>query len=556
MTKLPVPRKALSTPNSLKRNSGGLFTIRDDENENLEDNTIMITSWLTLVPPLAVLFLALITKKIVPALLSGIVVAALIVSHWAPLAAVELVATKVYGVATDIDNLLMFGFLPVLGTLIMLVKHTGGAQAWVHLISKKVHTKKRVELATLGFSSLFFMDDYFNTWTVGPVMHPLTDRYGIARAKLAFFINMLAPSLAIIFPVSSWVAVILGQMEQSGISTQPNALIKSDAFSMLLQVIPFMFYPIIAIALTWFIVAVGISFGPMKEQEDIATEAHHEMLVPAGKGTVWDFIVPLGVLMILSPSVILATGGYWLFGGSYSFPDALSHANIFKALLLSSGTTLLFTTIYYSVMGKLTVRDFLTLAKEGTTMMTSSITLLFLAFVFGSFLRTDLPAGNFLATTGIASLPLPLLPFIFYAIAAFSASAVGSAWGTIMVFFPVAVPMFVTLYHATPPAIAAYLPLLAPTLGAILSGAVVGAQVSPIADNVITSSLATDTNVLLHVKTQIPYIIPGIIATGISYLISGFMVPTMPLLGWLVSLVTGLALTFGMLLVLNGRKIK
>ncbi len=513
----------------------------------------MIISWLTLVPPVTVLLIALITKKIVPALSAGILLAGLIVSHWAPIDAAQIILSKVYGVATDIDNVMMFGFLPLLGTLIMLVKHTGGAQALVHLISKKVHTKKGIELSTLGFSSLFFMDDYFNTWTVGPVMHPLTDRYGIARVKLAFFINMLAPGLAIIFPVSSWIAVILGQFEPSGISLAANALVSSDAFGMFLHILPFLFYPFFSIASAWFIAALGISFGPMREEEEMVTAItdSQEQLMPEGAGTIWDFIAPIGLLMILSPALILATGGYYIFGGDHSFAQALGHADIFKALLLSSGITLTITTVYYAVNGKLSMKDFMALAKQGTDLMLSSITLLFMAFVFGSFLRSDLPAGSFLATTGLSHLPLPLLPAIFYIITAFSASAVGSAWGTMMVFIPMSVPLIVTLYHTATPAAVALMPLLAPTLAAILSGAVVGAHVSPIADNVITSSLATSTNVLLHLRTQIPYIIPAIMASAISYLIVGFTVPTMPLLGWFISLMAGIVIMLGLLLILN-----
>src|SRR2546425_1265730 len=112
--------------------------------------------WYSLIPPAVVLLISFIYKQVNWALGAGIVCAGLIVAGGNPLAALQLIATKIYTQATDVDNLLVFAYLPLLGIIIALVIRSGGAAAWGNVINRAVHTARGVELATLGFSSLFF----------------------------------------------------------------------------------------------------------------------------------------------------------------------------------------------------------------------------------------------------------------------------------------------------------------------------------------------------------------------------------------------------------------
>ena len=68
--------------------------------------------------------------------------------------------------------------------------------------------EKERPLATTGLGMLIFVDDYFNCLTVGSVMRPVTDRYKVSRAKLAYIIDSTAAPVCIIAPISSWAAAV------------------------------------------------------------------------------------------------------------------------------------------------------------------------------------------------------------------------------------------------------------------------------------------------------------------------------------------------------------
>jgi tetracycline resistance efflux pump len=490
---------------------------------------------ITLVPPAVVLLVSFISKQVNWALFAGIVCAALIVATGNPITALQIIAHKSYTTATDPDNLLVFAYLPLLGIIISLVIRSGGASAWGNLINRKVHTARGVELATLGFSSLFFLDDYFNSWTVGSVMHHVTDRFKVPRVKLAYLINILAPCLAIISPISSWIAVILGQLSKVGIADN-GTLVTADPFVTYLQTIGYLLYPIIAILSTWLIVARRISFGPMKQQEIIAQRTGNvfggkapvaaKVNPPDEHGTLTDFLVPIGLLVVITPIIILWTGNYWLFGGNNGFGSALMAAQIFLALALGSLVTVIISLTYFWAQKKINTGLFITVAKEGFDLMYPSFSLLFLAWIFSDFVRNDLPAGQYLAHTIAPALPLCLVPVVFYLLAGVTAFGTGTAWGTIMVMAPIALPMIPELSHTSVPTTIEMLPMLLPTLGAIFSGIVAGTHLSPIADNTMVSSLSSACHHLDHVKAQIPYVIPSIVGAGAGFVVLGWATVT------------------------------
>jgi len=487
--------------------------------------------WYYLLPPCAVLVVSFWLKDVNKALLVGLASAALLVSKGSPLSALYLLFIKAYNQITDIGNLLVFLYLPILGYIISLIIKTGGAIAWGNYISQKVHSRRGIELATLGFSSLFFLDDYFNSWTVGTVMHPVTDRFKVPRVKLAYLVNILAPCMAIISPISSWIAVILGELIRVGIGDTQLATVQADPFLTYLSCIGYLIYPILAVLSTWFIVGSRISYGPMHTQEEIAhttgsvfggkEPVSTKITPPEQQGALFDFLLPIGLLIGLTPPIILATGNYWLFGGTNNLSAALTAANIFLAMVISALATATISSTYFVIRNKLNTRLFVQSVTEGLHLMVPSFVLLFLAWNFSDFLRNDLPAGTYLATSVASTLPLALIPVIFYLLAGLTAFGTGTAWGTIMVMTPIVIPMVIKLSQAPEPASLATIPMLLPTLGAIFSGTVAGTHLSPIADNTIVSSLSSACHHVDHVKAQIPYVLPTILAAGLGFLILG-----------------------------------
>ena len=76
-------------------------------------------------------------------------------------------------------NILLF--LSLLGALVVVVTKAGGSKAYGNWAANKLRSATAAQLATSALGALIFIDDYFNCLTVGTVMKPVTDKYGISR---------------------------------------------------------------------------------------------------------------------------------------------------------------------------------------------------------------------------------------------------------------------------------------------------------------------------------------------------------------------------------------
>jgi len=315
---------------------------------------IMAHSWLVLIPPLAVLIVSLIFKRIIPALIVGIISGTYIASYLSGKSPFSIAASYLWA-QVEQDPLCIFIFLLILGTLIALMNIPGGTHAYAHAIQKKLKSKKSTETASILLSFCFLIDDFFSALTVGSIMRPLTDKFGIPRAKLAFLLDAMAAPLVVLIPISSWIATLISQFEKAGISLQlhEKPLILADPFVTYLTVIPFIFYSFISITATIFIVRKRISFGPMAQQEETAEKSgnlfggktpiqtHVERIEPR-KGSLIDFLVPLFSLLGSTLGFLLYLGDFTGFGGTRGIAQAMLHSNIFLALCFGSLLALFF----------------------------------------------------------------------------------------------------------------------------------------------------------------------------------------------------------------------
>jgi Na+/H+ antiporter NhaC len=89
-----------------------------------------------------------------------------------------------------------------------------------------------------------------------------------------------------------------------------------------------------------------------------------------------------------------------------------------------------------------------------------------------------------------------VVPALFLGLGMVIAFSTGTSWGTYAVLFPVAMPL---AYAISPDPL-----FLTICFGAVLGGSVFGDQCSPISDTTILSSLATGSDLMDHVYTQVP----------------------------------------------------
>lgn len=172
------------------------------------------TFW-ALVPPIVAIGLALITKEVYSSLFVGILMGGLLYSG----GQFELTITHIFqdgiiGVLSDSYNVGILVFLVILGAMVSLMNKAGGSAAFGQFAASKIKNRVGAQLATILLGVLIFIDDYFNCLTVGSVMRPVTDKFKVSRAKLAYLIDATAAPVCIIAPISSWAAAVTGFVEE------------------------------------------------------------------------------------------------------------------------------------------------------------------------------------------------------------------------------------------------------------------------------------------------------------------------------------------------------
>lgn len=529
----------------------------------------------SLLPPLLVLVLGITTHRVLLSLTAGLISAAFIASNWDMYGAFYLTVTSLWK-TTELSSLtswhtfsqshtpLIFFFLTNLGILVRLLQVSGGAAAYTYFVKQNLSSSIHTERASLFLSLFLFIDDYFSALTVGTIMKPLTDLYKIPRVKLAFLVDSFAAPLAIIIPLSSWVAVVIGQLEKAGIhhTAEKTTSLLADPYIVYLHTIPFIFYSLCIIASAWFIISKRISFGKMKKHEDMAvtsgnvfggqTPPHHEQPIAYQPDThsIYDFIVPVASFLLSIAGSILYTGGY----PSTSLLQAIQQAQSSQALALGSFISVLFSFVFLIIRNSLPQYSYACLFYEGFSLMGSSMLVLLLSWSLGGLLQHHLKTGSYLASLLIGNLPLALLPVMFFFAASLISLSMGSSWGTVAIAIPIAIPLLLSLLSIEGTISAFSLPLLFPTLGGILSGAVFGDHISPISDTTIMTSTSTGCNHMDHVTTQFEYTFPVFLGTALSYLVAGYTITYGVFICTLLSASSGITLSCFLLRLFHHQK--
>jgi len=538
----------------------------------------MQNHWFVVLPPILVVLLAFVTRRVIFSLALGIFSAALIAYDFNILRVFPAIGSRIISIL-ELDkltsvtsfwtctNLFLCLFLLILTFIIVMIQTSGGGYAYGAFIMKKLKSAKKAECATLLMSLCFFIDDYFSSLTVGSVMQPITDQFKIPRVKLAFLVNSVAAPLAVLFPLTTWMAEIVGQFRNSGIGSviTEKTLIAADPFWVYTHMIPFLFYSLIILGSLWFIIVGRLSFGIIADHEAFAQKTGELF---GGKApvvrrmseisdeqkqasSIFDFVFPLVTLLSIISLAMLYFGDYTLFGGQHDCITAIQKANIFAALFMGSLVSALMCLIFFLARKKIVITQIYSMMQESFALMGGAIMVLVLIWTLSSFLKDDLATGQYLAQKLIGYIDVASFPLVFFLVAVCMSAMMGSAWGTIGMLVPLGVPMLVSFMHFTPPVILADISMLLPLLGAIISGALVGNHVSPVADVMLMSATSSGAYHMDLVKAQIGFTIPTIISTSLAFFLTGRLLPLYGLAKTAgISLAAGIGLNFVILFAL------
>lgn len=515
----------------------------------------MQLTWLSLLPPLIVIVVVFFTHQLNISLVLGILSAALIATQGDIMPALMLCAQKFITYFSDSDNIYLCLLLIIISSLITLLTVTGSAIGCAQIIGKKMRTKRSVEILTIMLSFLLSIDDYLSILTAGFVMRPIADRLAVARTKLAYIVHALAGPLVIIMPISTWAAAILAQLDNAGVQLDEPHKIVADPFYVYLKTIPFIFYSLLVVFSVLFVVITKISYGSIAQDEAqtvAVVDESHDALIQDKDHSLIELLMP--IFMLISGVIIgiLYAGNYHVFGGSNSFFEAFRENNKTFLIFFISASCAFVCSLLLSLYKKMvSIKQIPVIIQEGIVLIHSSIFMVAFASILGNFLRLDLQTGNYVASLLLGAAPLFLIPVMLFVVSLIITVVTGSAWGTFSLLIPITTQMLISLLQLEAPVILDKMPILFPSLGAVLSGAACGNHISPMAEDTIMTATSTGIKPLEHAKSQFYYAFPVVIGSVVAFVLVGWLCDSSLYKSFIVSLGAGLGVTILLLLALG-----
>ena len=469
-------------------------------------------TFLSLLPPIIAIALALITKEVYSSLFVGILVGGFLYANFNPVAAVEhIFPDGMIAQLSDSWNVGILIFLVILGAMVILMTRAGGSAAFGKWAQTHIKSRAGAQLATIALGVLIFIDDYFNCLTVGSVMRPVTDKQKISRAKLAYIIDSTAAPVCIIAPISSWAAAVTGFVDGA------------DGLTLFVKAIPYNFYAILTIVMMITLALFKLDYGPMALHEKNAMEKG-DLFTSGTKpyqtaedgdkadGRVIDLLFPIICLIICCVIGMIYTGGF--FDGA-DFITAFSDSDASVGLVFGSFLAFILTVIYFVCRKRLTFKACMEALPEGFKSMVPAILILTFAWTLKA-MTDSLGAKEYVAglVESSAGSLMSFLPAIIFLIACGLSFATGTSWGTFGILIPIVVAVFGGDMENT---------LMIISISACMAGAVCGDHCSPISDTTIMASAGSQSDHLNHVSTQLPYALTVAGVSFVSYILAGFI---------------------------------
>jgi Na+/H+ antiporter NhaC len=505
----------------------------------------IIPGWLSLLPPLVAILLALLARQVLVALFVGIWIGAALIYDYNPITGFFYGLTEYIALApADPDKMAIIVFSLTLGGMVGVISKMGGTQGIVNILAKYASNSQRGQIVTWLMGIFIFFDDYANTLIVGNTMRPLADKLRISREKLSYMVDSTAAPVANIAIISTWIGFeisLIGNSFQSlGITDNP--------YLTFFKTIPYNFYPIFALVLGFTIAWFGRDFGPMLKAERRALKTG-QVLAPGAtpvssldaqeivadeniekkwyNGFIPIFVVILTTLLGLwftglsaleTKGTDLESVGFIHYislvigeSDSYSVLMWAAFLGSFVAILLAIGQKLL--RLDQSIAAWI----------GGVKAMILAALILTMAWSIGN-ICTDLKTADYIIHISEGFLSPYFIPLLSFIIASLISFATGTSWGVMAILMPIVIPIAYLVPQADPTIMLSQQQgIFLSTIASVLAGATFGDHCSPISDTTIMSSMASGADHIDHVRTQLPYaLFGGILSMVVGYIPIGF----------------------------------
>ena len=526
--------------------------------------------WLSLLPPILAIVLALIFREVILSLFAGIWLGALLLNGFDPLTAtLRSIDQFTLGALTeDGDHVAIAMFSLLLGGMVGVMSRSGGTRGIVEALRPLATSARRSQFFTWLAGIFIFFDDYANTLIVGNTMRPVVDRLRVSREKLAYIVDSTAAPMAAIAVISTWVGfeiTLIGDSLRAAATATPDPAVTAELiagadnpFTVFLHSIPFLFYPILALVFVALVVLTGRDFGPMREAE-IRARSGGGLTRPGSMPAAdvsggimeppdetphrwYNAGIPVIAVIVAALAGIYFTGRAGLEGpGPFTMRDIVGEADPFRTLLWASFLGCIVAIALAVAQKLLSLTHALEAWLGGMRAMFLAIVILVLAWGLGDVTEA-LGTGPYLSSLLQDTLPLAALPVLVFLVAAGISFATGTSWGTMAILFPVVVPLAVAMGAGVGFAGGDDYTILLGVISSVMAGSIFGDHCSPISDTTVMSSMASACDHIDHVRTQLPYAVTvALVAMAVGDIPTAFGVSP-----W-VSMLLGVAILYGIL---------
>ena len=466
--------------------------------------------FLSVVPPLVTIVLALVLKNVFVSLLVGIFLSALILCGGNLFVGLNNTFYSIVGTFESSGNTIVLMSMLLIGALIYLIERSGGIEGFVDVMVKKrgiIKSKRASAFFTWLLGIVVFTSGSLSCMVTGSVSRPLNDSMKLPHEKAAFLVHTTSTPWCVLFPLSGWLASMTGYLTSGGV---PEA----DAITVLIQSIPLNFYCIIAIIFALLVTIFPLDFGPMKKAE-LRAEQTGELDDPASvpeearemskgasgvKPRMKNMIIPMIAMIGVILAVLIVSGN-----GNPTSGDGM------QALLWGCIMALLVISVMVMVERLYNLEQLVNEIMKGMSTMLPIACVLLFGFTMGTMV-SSLDTGNYLSSVFMRFLTPALLPALTFIISMLLSFATGTSMGTMAIMATIALPMAINMGVSVP--------LVA---GSMFGGSIFGDHSSPISDTTIMSCATTGCNIIDHVKTQMPYVLCFAGASLVLYVVAGFL---------------------------------
>lgn len=490
-------------------------------------------TWLSILPPLISIVLALVTRETLVALFAGIWIGVSLITGNLITGLTQALDTYLVGSLSNPDHSAIILFSLGFGGMIGVISANGGMKGMVALTVKFATNRRRGQLATAIMGVVIFFDDYANTLLVGNMMRPFTDSLKISREKLSYLVDSTAAPVSSLAVISTWSIFQMSLLEQPyaqfGVAESP--------YITFLRSIPFSFYCIFTLIFIFTNILMRREYGPMLQAEARAVSTG-EVLRPGAKPMTDTSLIEgeelnseashwTNAILPILAVVVVTMIGLWVTGVSAlgegepkTLRNIIGNSNSYASLMWGAYFAS-FLAIALSVFNKkLTLTESILSWTKGVKSMTMAAIVLVLAWGLGKVCH-DLKTAEYLVHVSSGIITPAVFPTITFITAGAISFSTGTSWATMSILVPIIMPMAMQMMGGDPNAIVAG-PMFTATFAAILSGSVLGDHCSPISDTTIMSSMASGSDHIDHVRTQLPYAMTaGLVAIFAGYLLTG-----------------------------------